>query len=149
MKPSWGSHGPLARGPRGLSMSTSRSLGPWADFYGRTVGDAWDQRVVFQFPTMSGSPKTFWVHERVLPALQLASTISRLRSASTHLHGSHRRLSTMGALHHPAGAGVLVPCCGRRARHQLVDKPLLGRQRPHHPDMPEWFVEAWRSAGWC
>ena len=143
-----GIRGPLAEAPGTLDVDEP-IFGPWADFYGRTVGDAWDQRVVFQFPTMSGSPKTFWVHERVLPALQLAldnlqaeiglGHTYTVRTGDSYSWARYTIPPTRAFSFHAVGAALDINSSTNPYR---ADNVLI-------TDMPEWFVEAWRSAGWC
>ena len=142
-----GVRGPLADAP-GILDVDEPIYGPWADFYGRTVGDAWDQRVSFQFPTTTGSPKTFWVHERLLPALQPLSTISqrrRVRETPTRsalqapLLGPDTPSRRHAFSFHAVGAALDI---NSTANPYRADNVLI-------TDMPTWFVDAWRSAGWC
>jgi len=143
-----GLRGPLAEAP-GILEVDEPIYGPWADFYGRTVGDAWNQRVVFQFPTVTGSPKTFWVHERVLPALQLAlqnlqtaaaaGNTYTVRTGDSYSWARYTIPPTRAFSFHAVGAALDINSTTNPYR---TDNVLI-------TDMPTWFVDAWRSAGWC
>lgn len=142
-----GVRGPLAPRPGGLPDSTVLH-GPWADFYGRTVGDVRDQLIPVQLPGLPGQFQTVYIHERVLPAFDMVvdalttaaadGNTYRLTSAMSSYRAEtippHRRLSF-----HAVGAAIDV---NFRHNPYRADNELI-------TDMPDWYVAAWRAAGWC
>ena len=143
-----GVRGPLAAEP-GLLELDEPIYGPWGDFYGRTVGLAWAQRVAFTYPTMSGSPKTFWVHQRVYPALQNVLNNLAAEAAQGHTYTirtgdsfSWARFTippTRVFSFHAVGAAVDINSTTNPYR---ADNLRI-------TDMPTWFIDAWNAAGWC
>ncbi len=140
-----GIRGPLADAP-GLLELHEPIYGPWADFYGRTVGQAWAQRVAFTFPTTSGPTKTFWVHERVMPALQpvlddlaAAGTTYTVRTGETFSWARFTIPPTRAFSFHAVGAAIDINSLTNPYR---ADNVLI-------TDMPTWFVDIWRNNGWC
>lgn len=120
--------------------------GPWADHYGRTIGDIRDDLVVVRLP---GLAKDLYIHERVLPAFNrvLENLASYAPPGETYHIGRFtwsydpavipggRRLSF-----HGVGASIDI----NSDRNPFSDDPT-----DWVTDMPEWFVDAWRDAGWC
>ena len=143
-----GIRGPLAAEP-GLLELNEPIYGPWGDFYGRTVGLAWAQRVAFTYPSTSGSPKTFWVHQRVYPALQdllgnLADEAAEghtytIRTGDSFSWARYTIPPTRVFSFHAVGAAVDINSTTNPYR---ADNTLI-------TDMPAWFVDAWNAAGWC
>lgn len=119
--------------------------GPWADFYGRDYGDVSRSMVEWTVP-MSGG-RTVLVHERAYPAFQrvtenLAARAAEgkhyeVRIAATWVWrriGGSYRMST-----HAFGTTIDINWDTNpyRADNELIT------------DMPAWFVQAWRDAGFC
>jgi hypothetical protein len=120
-------------------------LGPWGDFFGRTIGDVRSRLVEVRLP--GGVP--VWVHERVLPALDQVidnleaeaanGRVYQIRSWDTWSFNPvtvppGRRLSF-----HAVGAAIDINSTTNPYR---ADNVLI-------TDMPAWFVRAWTDAGWC
>jgi hypothetical protein len=119
--------------------------GPWGDFYGRTIQDVYDQLVQVK---LLGQAKILYIHQRVLPAFQrvldnLAAAAadgntyhitSGTWSWSRYTIPPHRRMSF-----HAVGAAIDVNAPTNPHR---LDNVLI-------TDMPVWFRDAWRTAGWC
>ena len=143
-------------------MSTTNSLpgralpsdhevrGPWASFFGRDRADVGSRLVSWTVP-MSGG-KTVSVHERALPAFQqVASNLAveqakgrfySVRLASSFVWrriGGSYRMST-----HSFGTTIDM---NWDTNPYIDDEPLPPRSE--YTDMPEWFVKAWRDAGFC
>jgi hypothetical protein len=139
-----GIRGPLAP-YQGVLDPSVKLYGPWADFYGRTIGDVIDQLVPVQLP---GQSKTLYVHERVLPAFEsmlqnladaaAAGKTYEIRSDTWSFNRStippSRALSF-----HAVGAAIDV---NSATNLYSADNVLV-------TDMPGWFVRAWTDAGWC
>jgi hypothetical protein len=140
----YGIAGPYASHP-GAHSDDEPILGPWGDFFGRSVGDVRSRLVEMQLP--GGIP--VWVHERVAPALQqvidnlaaeaAAGRVYQIRSWDTWSFNPvtvppGRRFSF-----HAVGAAIDINSTSNPYRS---DNVLI-------TDMPAWFVRAWTDAGWC
>lgn len=142
-----GVRGPLAARSGDLPNSTP-IYGPWGDFYGRTIGDVRDQLVAVDLPGLPGQFQTIYIHERLLPSFDLLvealaenaeqGSTYRLTSAMSSYRAAtippHRRMSF-----HAVGAAVDV---NYHANPYRSDNEMI-------TDMPDWYVDAWRAAGWC
>jgi hypothetical protein len=143
-----GFRGPLATAPGQLPLS-ERIYGPWGDFYGRTVGLAWNQRVEVTLPNMTDPVKTLYIHERVLPSFQLVldnlaaaeagGNTYTIRSPHTFSWAMYTVPPRRHLSFHAVGASIDVNSTTNPYR---ADNVLI-------TDMPQWFVDAWRDAGWC
>lgn len=143
-----GFRGPLAA-QTGLIPLSAPVYGPWGDFYGRTVQDVWDQQVMVRLPNMSPGSKTLYIHERVLPAF--AAVLDNLAAAAATGHTyrvwddqtwSYARYTippTRKFSFHAVGAAVDV---NSRLNPYRDDNVLV-------TNLPVWFIDAWRAAGWC
>lgn len=142
-----GVRGPLVAEPGHIPDGTPY-YGPWADFYGRSKDLVMGQFVEVRLPNMTYD-KALYVHERVLPAFEamldnladaaeggLTYTVNsgQTWSLSFRTIGSGRAMSF-----HSVGAAIDVNSLLNPYRD---DNVLI-------TDMPEWFVDAWRDAGWC
>jgi hypothetical protein len=140
----YGVVGPYASHP-GAHSDDEPILGPWGDFFGRSIGDVRSRLVEMQLP--GGIP--VWVHERVAPALQqvidnleaeaAAGRVYQIRSWDTWSFNPvtvppGRRFS-----YHAVGAAIDINSTTNPYRG---DNVLV-------TDMPAWFVKAWTDAGWC
>lgn len=139
-----GVRGPLAP-EAGYIPPETLILGPWGDFYGRSKGAAYDQRIPVQLP---GQSKTLWVHERVLPAFQqVVANLQAEAAAGNHYTITSNTWSLNNSTipprrhfsFHAVGAAIDVNSTTNPYR---ADNVLI-------TNMPEWFVDAWRDAGWC
>lgn len=119
--------------------------GPWGDFFGRDYSDVANSMVEWTVP-MSGGRKVL-VHERAHPAFQLVSQNLAARAgegkhynvriAATWVWrriGGSYRMST-----HAFGTTIDINWDTNpyRSDNELVT------------DMPGWFVDAWKDAGFC
>jgi len=142
-----GVRGPFATTAGDLPRSEA-ILGPWGDFYGRTIGDVRDNLVAMQLP-MGSHPATVYVHERVAPALQLVIDNLRAEEARGNYYEirwwdtwSYRAATVPPNRHlsfHAVGAAIDINSTTNPYRR---DNVLI-------TDMPDWFVRAWTDAGWC
>lgn len=156
-----GTKGPLmGPGPREswfnyASLPTSTELfGPWADYYGRTIGDVYADTVVVDLPTadptdVDGVVKVR-IHERVVPAFEQAvANMEAYRPEGEDPYAIYA--SQTGGFNQ----AVIPP--GRHLSFHGVGAALdinwnINQYRPDNvlvTDFPEWFVDAWRDAGWC
>lgn len=144
-----GIRGPTAEDPGRIEL-WEPIYGPWADFFGRTMQAAWDQRVAVRLPYMSPGSKWLLIHERVLPAFEQVVdnlvaeyTVNGNRytvydnytwSWSSYTIPPKRHFSF-----HAVGAAIDVNSNRNpyRADNQLIT------------NIPDWFAQAWRDAGWC
>jgi hypothetical protein len=109
-----------------------------------------DQLVNVSLPNLPGQYRTVVIHERVVPAVELVlenltraaeedpirvyALTNAVYSFSPATIPPYRRMSF-----HAIGAAVDV---NSDANPYRSDNELI-------TDMPEWYVDAWRSAGWC
>jgi len=119
--------------------------GPWGDFFGRDYGDAAESMVPWTVP-MSGG-KVVLVHERAYPAFELVSQNLAVSLAEGKYYsarisaswvwrriGGSYRMST-----HSFGTSIDINWDTNPSRS---DNTLI-------TDMPNWYVDAWRDAGFC
>ena len=119
--------------------------GPWGDFFGRDYSDVNGSMVDWTVP-MSGGTKVK-VHKRALPAFQQVSANLAARKAEGKHYdvriaaswvwrriGGSYRMST-----HSFGTTIDINWDTNPYRS---DAKLV-------TDMPKWFVDAWRDAGFC
>jgi len=134
------------------NSSSNRSIpsnhqvrGPWADFFGRDYSDVGGSMVSWTVPLSGG--RTVLVHERAYPAFQQVSQSLAARAAegkSYHVRmaaswvwrriGGSYRMST-----HAFGTTIDI---NWDTNPYTTDNRLI-------TDMPDWFVDAWRDAGFC
>jgi hypothetical protein len=122
--------------------------GPWGDYFGRDIGEVRSHLVLIELPTVGeDTDNKVWVHERVAPALQrvidnllehqLMGFSYRIEVTSSFRPSTvppHRYLSF-----HAVGAAIDI---NPTANPYRADNVLV-------TDIPEWFVQIWRDAGWC
>ncbi|MCP3975414.1 MAG: hypothetical protein GY720_13100 [bacterium] len=134
------------------NSTSSRSIpsghqvrGPWGDFFGRDYGDVSSSMVSWTVP-MSGG-RVVKVHERAYPAYQLVTQNLAARQAEGKYYnvriaasfvwrriGGSYRMST-----HAFGTTIDINW----------DRNPFRRDNVLVTDMPDWFVDAWRDAGFC
>ncbi len=121
--------------------------GPFADFFGRSIGEIRSNLVYWDVPMSDG--ERLLVHEHLLPALrQVRANLEAeaakgryypIRRSETYafaprtISGSHR------FSYHAFGAAIDI---NSRANPYRSDNRLI-------TDMPGWFVQAWKAAGFC
>jgi len=143
-----GIRGPTAADPGRIEL-WEPIYGPWADFYGRTMADAWAQRVVVQLPGMAPGTKALFIHQRVLPAFQQVVANLQAEAAAGHTYTVYDNSTWSWAAYtippkrhfsfHAVGAAIDV---NSNRNPYRADNVLI-------TNMPDWFVQAWRDAGWC
>ncbi len=141
-----GFHGPLAS-RTGYLPNTERVYGPFGDFFGRDIAEIRGELVPWEVP-MSGG-KTVLVHRLALPAfLQVSANLAREQAAGRFYEVRPRQ--TFGFTPRTIG--------GRRAisLHTFgIAVDVNSRTNPYRADnvlitdMPDWFVQAWKDAGFC
>lgn len=137
------SFSPLASRFGGLSNSEP-IRGPIGALFGRTVGQARSALVPWTVPFTNGV--TVAVHQRALPAFQLAAA-NLLASGgyyptrSGEIFGFFSRTvsGSRSISYHATGAAVDI---NSRTNPERADGTLI-------TDMPPWYVDAWRNAGFC
>ncbi len=137
--------------PRGFSALASRGggltdsepiRGPVGAMFGRTVGQARAALVRWMVPFSGGL--TISVHNRALPAFQqvtnnLAATGSFYSTRSGETFGFTARTvnGSRSISYHAFGAAIDVNSHTNPTSPDLIT------------DMPPWYVDAWRQAGFC
>lgn len=120
-------------------------LGPFGTYFGRTIGEVRSQLVDWTVPFSGG--RRIQVHQATLPALQQVSAALDAEAAR-------------GRVYWVTSAGGFVPRTigglHQVSRHALgLSVDINPAQNPYSADnvlitnMPPWFVDAWRSAGFC
>ncbi len=125
--------------------SNHQVRGPWGDFFGRDYGDVSSSMVRWTVP-MSGG-KTVLVHRRAYPAFQLVTQNLAARQAEGKYYnvrmasgwvwrriGGSYRMST-----HAFGTTIDINW----------DTNPYRRDNAMITDLPGWFVQAFRDAGFC
>ena len=148
---SWGCGQPSTSGTyveRSGSLPNSELLrGYRGDFFGRSIGEVRNSLVYWTVP-MSGGYQVL-VHERMMPALnqvtanlaaeQAQGNFYPVKASQTYgfsartISGSYR-VSLHG---HGAALDINAVTNPYRADNKLIT------------DMPTWFIDAWRDAGFC
>jgi hypothetical protein len=141
-----GFRGPLAGNGGWLSLSEA-VYGPFGDFYGRN-GYAIDSQLVSWKPYRSS--RTVRVHARALPAFQLVNENLAAEYARgnyypvTVAYGQAFRAVTGGSHRMSFHAfGTAVDINPAQNPYNADDPPVLVT------NMPQWYVQAWQSAGFC
>ncbi len=116
--------------------------GPFGAMFGRTVGQARAATVAWTVPFSGGL--TVRVHSRALPAFtQAAANLARsgniyaTRSGETFGFTARTVTGTRSISYHAFGAAVDI-----NSRTNPTASALI-------TDMPDWYVDAWRQAGFC
>lgn len=144
-----GVRGPYAGEASGELSDGEAIRGPWGDFYGRDLGEIRGRLVEVALPMTGDREVTVWVHEAVLPALEAVIANLATEEAGGNYYEIRRgdvssfRPETVWPKRylsfHAVGAAIDINASTNpySAANELVT------------DLPDWFVEAWTSAGWC
>ena len=141
---------PWAIGPNaetsGLLDPDAILRGPQAAYFGRTVGQVEDSLVPWQVPLSNGFELD--VHRRMLPALSAVvrhlyeatdrNWIYDISSEQSFGQNSRTVRGRFRVSQHTFGNAVDI----NSLANPLTHGPLV-------TDMPEWFIGAWTSAGFC
>jgi hypothetical protein len=128
----------------GSLADSERILGPVGGYFGRTVGAARAQQVWWTVP-MSGGRRVL-VHRQALPAFQKVAE----NLAAEQANGRYYAITSVAAFVPRTIGGIR-----QMSRHTLgtaID--INPAQNPYSSDrlitdFPEWFIDAWRDAGFC
>jgi D-alanyl-D-alanine carboxypeptidase/S-layer homology domain len=146
-----GCMGPRVRAPRvnrmGSLSSTTAIRGPWGDYFGRTAGAVGNETTWWTVPMSDG--ERLRVHKRTLPALlevgaalqahQAAGRNYLIRKAYTFAYSSRTIGGSTKVSHHAIGNAIDVNSIYNPYSEANVLKT----------NMPSWFVQTWRDAGFC
>ena len=131
----------LARNPGGLADSEPLR-GPFGAMFGRTIGQARSASVSWPVPFSGGL--TVRVHSRALAAfnqvtanLAAAGNSYPTRSGETFGFSARTVTGTRSISYHAFGAAIDINSRTNPTASSLIT------------DMPEWYVNAWRQAGFC
>ncbi len=130
------------------SLTDSEDLrGVRGDFFGRSIGEVRDSLVYWTMP-MSGAYQIL-VHERIVPALnqvtanlaaeQAKGNYYAVKASQTYGFSPRTIAGTFRVSLHAHGDAVDI--------HSICN-PYRGDKVPI-TNMPDWFVQAWRDAGFC
>ena len=148
---SGGCDAPRVRAPRvnrsGSLSSSTPIRGPWGDYFGRTAGAVGNNTTWWDVPMSDG--ERLRVHKRTLPALQqvgatleahLAAGRSYLiRKAYTFAYTSRTIGGSTKVSHHAIGNATDI---------NSIYNPFSA-DNVLRTNMPEWFVDSFRDAGFC
>lgn len=137
------------RGPfvtrEGLLPNSERVLGPFGTYFGRSIGEIRDQTVLWTVPGSGG--RRVWVHRAALPAFQRVAQNLAGHAAAGRVYPIHSAgaffARTVGGSHQISrhGLGIAIDI-------NPAQNPYRGDGRLI-TDMPSWFVDAWKDAGFC
>ncbi len=144
-----GVRGPYASVVSGDLAGGEAVRGPWGDFYGRDLDEIRSRLVEVALPMTGDREVTVWVHQAVLPALEVAIANLEAEEAAGNYYeirrgdvSSFRPETVWPKRHlsfHAVGAAIDINASTNpySAANELVT------------DLPDWFVKAWTDAGWC
>ncbi|MDX1691605.1 MAG: M15 family metallopeptidase [Acidimicrobiia bacterium] len=143
-----GVRGPYATTAGDLPDS-ERLHGPWAEVFGRTIGDVRERLVEVALPTNGGPPVTVVVHEVVAPALDAVIATLEDHAADGRTYEIRpERVSSYRAATVPPKRYLSFHAVGSAIDINTDTNPYRA-DNVLVTDMPAWFVDAWRDAGWC
>ncbi|MEE9297663.1 MAG: M15 family metallopeptidase [Acidimicrobiia bacterium] len=119
--------------------------GPWADYYGRTIGEVGSDLVPVNLP---GLAKTLYIHQRVLPAFQQVLDNLAIEAANGNVYDIRDDTWSYNPATIPPGRHLSFHGVGAAIDVNSTTNPYRG-DNVLITDMPTWFVDAWRDAGWC
>lgn len=120
-------------------------LGPFGTYFGRSVADVRSRLVYWTVPGSGG--RSVRVHGAMLPSLQQVAASLAAEAANGRVY----RITSVGGFNARTIGGSQQ--LSRHALGLAID--INSRQNPWRADnrlitdMPQWFVDAWRSAGFC
>jgi len=142
-------NGAYTRGPfvtrQGVLPNSEQVLGPFGTYFGRTIAEVRSHLVLWTVPASGG--RRVWVHEASLPAFQQVASSLAAHAAAGRVY----LVSSAGAFYPRTVNGS-----HQISRHGLgfaID--INPAQNPYRSDarlitdMPSWYVDAWRDAGFC
>ena len=125
--------------------STAELHGPWADYFGRTIGEVNSDLVVVHLP---GQAKDLYIHERVLPAFNQVLSNLAVEAANGNTYTIRTDTWSYNPATIPPGRHLSFHGAGAAIDVNSTTNPYRG-DNVLVTDMPTWFVDAWRDAGWC
>jgi hypothetical protein len=121
--------------------------GPFADFFGRTIGEVRSHLAYWDVPMSDG--ERLQIHEYLLPAFQqvtanLQSEQAKgryyaIKKAETYAFAPRTISGSTRLSYHALGSAVDI---NSRSNPYRSDNRLI-------TNMPAWFVQAWKDAGFC
>lgn len=136
--------GPFAFGKGGLPDSQP-ILGPFGTYFGRSVGEVRSHLVYWTVPGANGLRVR--VHEAMLPSLERVADKLEAHAAQGRVY----RITSVGAF-----VPRTIGGSHQMSRHALglaIDfNPSLNPYRGDGrliTNMPDWFIDVWRSEGFC
>ncbi len=139
---------PPRAGSPGRLPSSFVMYGPFADLFGRSFTQVSGSMVSWAIP-MSGG-KTTLVHQRVLPALQLATANLEREMALGRYYGVTNWSSWSWRSVAGGRNGVSFHAFGTAIDLNPAQNPFLNDPDAELvTDMPDWYVAAYQDAGFC
>ncbi|MCH7583856.1 MAG: M15 family metallopeptidase, partial [Acidobacteria bacterium] len=131
--------------PYSALPSTEELHGPWADYFGRTIGQVNSDLTVVHLP---GQAKDLYIHERVLPAFNQVLANLAVEAANGNVYEIRSDTWSSNPATIPPGRHLSFHGAGAAIDVNSTTNPYRG-DNVLVTDMPTWFVDAWRDAGWC
>jgi len=134
-------------GKIGTLADSEKVGGPYGDFFGRSIGDVRDHLVDWIVPMSGGY--TVKVHERALPAFELVAA----NIAAEQAKGKNYTINPTYTASFVARTVSGVYGISRHSYGSTID--INWHTNPFRSDetlitdMPDWFVNAWKDAGFC
>ncbi|MFV1961920.1 MAG: M15 family metallopeptidase, partial [Acidimicrobiia bacterium] len=130
---------------QGILAESEPILGPFGTYFGRSIADVRSSLVTWVVPGSGG--RTVKVHQAMAPALnQVAATLAAEAS-----NGRVYQVTSVAGF-----VARTIRGSYQLSRHGLgLSIDINPAQNPYRADnrlitnMPGWFVDAWRSAGFC
>jgi len=137
------------RGPfvtqQGLLPNSETVLGPFGSYFGRSISEIRAETVLWTVPGSGG--RRVWVHRQALAAFQRVTQNLAVHAAEGRVYP----ISSSGAFYPRTVGGS-----HQISRHALgIAIDLNPSENPYRgdgrliSDMPIWFVDAWKDAGFC
>jgi hypothetical protein len=148
---SWGCEQPSTNGTyaeRSGSLYNSEALrGYRGDFFGRSIGEVRASLVYWAVP-MSGGYRVL-VHKRMIPALNMV-TANLAAEQATGNYYAVKPSQTYGFSARTIAGSTRVSLHGHGAALDIntLSNPYRGDNKLI-TNMPDWFVQSWRDAGFC
>jgi hypothetical protein len=146
-----GCMGPRVRAPRvnrsGSLSSSTPIRGPWGDYFGRTAGAVGNNTTWWSVPMSDG--ERLRVHKRTLPALRVVEATLKAHQAAGRSY-LIRRAYTFAYTSRTIGGSTKVShhAMGNAIDINSIYNPFSS-SNVLRTNMPTWFVDSWRDAGFC
>ncbi len=138
--------GPIEAGfPYSFLPDETELFGPWGDMFGRSIGEVRTGLVVVHLP---GQAKDLYIHQHVLPAFNEVLANLAIEAANGNVYEVRTDTWSFSPATIPPRRHLSFHGVGASIDVNSATNPYRG-DNVLETDMPQWFVDAWRDAGWC